>query len=246
MNYALTINGTVITGVHESMAVFTQDTFASSPSYAGDEVRIIPAKADYQKGIDLRCYEENGTIKDLVWCIQQGYMEIPTGYEIVDGVLVKVDIPEAEAPLTLKQRIARAEQAHAVEASAAKAVFVALAQAGTVTTMQALEHQTLFPLWIECIGQQAVVGAYYQHEGLFRVKQAHTLSKQWVPGVATAALFERIQPEGVIEDWVSGQTYAQGVHVMHIGFEWESMVANNTWEPGSVGVGENIWKKVVA
>lgn len=124
-------------------------------------------------------------------------------------------------------------------------VFRTLAQTGVVTPAQVLEHQVIFPLWKDNIGKQGVAGAYYRHDGLFRVKQAHILSLEWIPGVATAALFERIQPEGEIEDWQPGQSYAQGVHVMHSGFEWESMVANNIWEPGGAGVYENIWKKVI-
>lgn len=245
MNYALTIRDNLITGVHESAVEFTPKTFENNPRLSADEVRLIPARADYLTGVDIRCFEVNGTAKDPVWCIEQGYMALPEGWEIIDGVLVQSQVPEAEASPTLLKRVERAEQANAVEASAARVVFIALAQAGTVTPVQALEHQVLFPHWAESIGKQAAAGEYYQHDGLYRVKQAHILSAEWPPGVATAALFERIQPEGEIEDWQPGQSYAQGVHVMHSGFEWESMVANNIWEPGGAGVYENIWKKVI-
>ena len=246
MNYALTINGTIITGVHEGRRPFTEETFMLNPRLATHEVRAIPDRGDYQAGMDIRCYEPDGTMKPLVWCIEQGYLPLPPGKEIIDGALVDTMVPEAEAPPKLLERIERAETANAVEASAARVVFLALAQAGTVTPVQALEHQVLFPHWAESIGKQAAAGEYYQHDGLYRVKQAHTLSTQWAPGVATAALFERVQPEGAVEVWKSGQSYAKGVHVMHSGFEWVSMVDNNTWEPGGVGVYKNIWKRAAA
>lgn len=103
--YALTINGTMITGVHSSTAEYTASTFENSPRFAGDEVRVIAAPADYTMWTDIRCYEEDGTARDPVWCIQQGYLPLPPGKEIIDGVLVDTMVPEAEAPPTLLQRI---------------------------------------------------------------------------------------------------------------------------------------------
>jgi hypothetical protein len=39
--------------------------------------------------------------------------------------------------------------------------------------------------------------------------------------------------------------YQTGSKVTHNGKKWESMVANNVWEPGAFGVDQNIWKEVV-
>ena len=39
--------------------------------------------------------------------------------------------------------------------------------------------------------------------------------------------------------------YQVGSKVTHNGKKWESMVANNVWEPGAFGVDQNIWKEVV-
>lgn len=39
--------------------------------------------------------------------------------------------------------------------------------------------------------------------------------------------------------------YQVGSKVTHNGKMWESMVANNVWEPGAFGVDQNIWKEVV-
>lgn len=39
--------------------------------------------------------------------------------------------------------------------------------------------------------------------------------------------------------------YQVGSKVSHDGKKWESMVANNVWEPGAFGVDESIWKEIV-
>lgn len=39
--------------------------------------------------------------------------------------------------------------------------------------------------------------------------------------------------------------YQIGSKVTHNGKKWESMVANNVWEPGAFGVDQNIWKEVI-
>lgn len=40
--------------------------------------------------------------------------------------------------------------------------------------------------------------------------------------------------------------YQKGSKVSHNGKKWESMVDNNVWEPGTFGVGEEIWREVKA
>lgn len=39
--------------------------------------------------------------------------------------------------------------------------------------------------------------------------------------------------------------YQVGSKVSHNGKKWESMVANNVWEPGAFGVGAEIWKEIM-
>lgn len=106
MYYALTIMDNTITGVHESMTPYTSSTFVENPRFASHQVVTIQDPMQFQTGVDIRAYNEDGTMKDEVWCIEQGYMPMPNGYEIIDGALVKKDIPEAEVPLTWKQFLA--------------------------------------------------------------------------------------------------------------------------------------------
>ena len=104
MYYALTINADqIITGVHESVTPITETTFTANPELADDTVIIIPAPADYQTYTHILCYDEDGALKDLVWCIENGYMELPSNTEIINGELVDKEIPAEEQPQTLKQ-----------------------------------------------------------------------------------------------------------------------------------------------
>ena len=105
----------------------------------------------------------------------------------------------------------------------------------------AVEYPDLYPVWME--GMVLEADARIQHEGgLYRVQQAHTAEHP--PSVNTAALYTRIQAEGSVEPWASGQSYAAGVRVTHTGKTWESKVPNNIWEPGAAGVYDSIWKDV--
>lgn len=106
----------------------------------------------------------------------------------------------------------------------------------------AVDHVDLYPQWAQ--GVALAIGDRVQHKGgLYRVQQAHTAEHP--PSVNTAALYTRIQSPGEVQAWVQGQSYAKGVEVTHGGKTWESMVANNVWEPGAVGVYDSIWKEVL-
>lgn len=45
-------------------------------------------------------------------------------------------------------------------------------------------------------------------------------------------------------DGIPPVKYQVGSKVAHNGKKWESMVANNVWEPGAFGVDESIWKEI--
>ena len=45
-------------------------------------------------------------------------------------------------------------------------------------------------------------------------------------------------------DGIPPVKYQVGSKVSHNGKKWESMVANNVWEPGAFGVDESIWKEI--
>lgn len=132
-----------------------------------------------------------------------------------------------------------------VTQKAATVMFRALAQTDVITPADALDNAGMFPAWADRVGMDAVVGEYLRHEdGLYRVKQAHKVEAHYPPSTATAALYGKVTTPGEIPDWTPG-SWDKDIKVKHNGKTWLSMVENNTWEPGSAGVYENIWKEVV-
>ncbi len=251
MYYALTINADqIITGVHESVAPILTDTFAANPGLVDDTVIIIPAPADYQTHTHILCYDEDGTRKPDLWCIENGYMELPPNKEIIDGELVDKEIPAEEQPQTLKQyleeQFGAVRQETAPTQKAARVMFQALAQNDTITEADALDNKEMFDQWSDFAGKTAPAGILLQYDdGLFRVQQEHLVQEHYPPSVHTAALYTRVQPPNAgPEPWQSGQSYAKDVEVIHNGGVWLSGVDNNVWGPGAPGVYDNVWKRV--
>ena len=104
MYYALTVNADhIITGVHESLTPITTSTFRNNTSLSEDTVILIESPAEFKSFMDIRCYNEDGTLKPLLWCIENGYIPLPPDKEIVNGELVDKEIPAEEQPQTLKE-----------------------------------------------------------------------------------------------------------------------------------------------
>ena len=251
MYYALTVNADqIITGVHESATPILTDTFAENPELADDTVVTIPTPADYQTYTHILCYDEDGTRKPDLWCIENGYMELPPNKEIINGELVDKEIPAEEQPQTLKQyleeQFGAVRQETAPTQKAATVMFRALAQTDVITPADALDNAGMFPLWADRVGTDTKVGEYLRYDnGLYRVKQAHKIQAHYPPFTATAALYSRVTMPGEILDWTPG-SWAKGIKVRHKGKLWVSGVENNTWEPGSPGVYDNIWKEALS
>jgi hypothetical protein len=244
MNYALTISDHKITGVHQSMNEITGRTFERTPWLAGHEVRVVDGLGEYQSGVDIRCYEPDGTRKDPVWCITEGYMEMPSGHEIIDGELVEKSVTESDAPPTLLDRIIKAEimaeNSRAEEAQAVRTIFRELTRSRTLSDAAVLENRTMFEPWLP--GLPVLKDAVYTYgDGLYRVVQAHTTQADWQPDNALN-LFTRIAAPDEIPDWSAG-SWSLGAVVRHKTLTWQSMVPNNVWEPGAPGVYDNIWKQ---
>lgn len=101
------------------------------------------------------------------------------------------------------------------------------------------------------VGVALKVGDRIEHEGLrYVIIQAHTTQLDWIPS-ALPALYLLIPdvPDG--QDYANWSqpagahdAYALGDRVTHNGSNWESAVASNVWEPGGVGIGDNIWFQI--
>lgn len=103
MHYALTINSDgIITGVHESRVPINETTFAANPELSSDSLQQIDSPAAYRIGEHALCYDEKGTRKPDVWCIQNSYMQLPPFMEIVEGELVHRETPAEDRNPTLE------------------------------------------------------------------------------------------------------------------------------------------------
>lgn len=104
------------------------------------------------------------------------------------------------------------------------------------TDETALEAVDIYPEWRTDTAY--TVDERISHEGLlYRCVQAHTSQTGWSPDL-TPALWARVSIEEWPE-WVqptgAQDAYMAGDKVSHNGKHWQSIVDNNTWEPGIYG-----------
>lgn len=107
MYYALTIDPVtnLISGIQQSALPFVENHFARNPELADHEMMLIPDVGDFRTGEHILCYNKDGARKPDLWCIQNGYMELPPGKEIINGELVDTKAPLEEAPEIIKSVI---------------------------------------------------------------------------------------------------------------------------------------------
>lgn len=79
---------------------------------------------------------------------------------------------------------------------------------------------------------------------LYKVLQDHTSASQWKPDEAVS-LYKKIgvTPSGYpiwTQPYGAGDAYQKDDIVQHNGRLWINLIANNVWEPGSVGT-ESLW-----
>jgi len=73
---------------------------------------------------------------------------------------------------------------------------------------------------------------------LFKVNQEHKSQIDWIPSVATKALYSRIGLPGIISEWVQPEStnpYMLDDQVTYNGQTWKSTIDNNVWAPGVYG-----------
>ena len=247
MYYALTIRNGIITGVHESTISIAVDTFARNKEFSGDTVVNISSPAMYQADTHILIYNEDGTRKPDLWCIENGYMDLPPNKEIINGELVDKEIPAEKQPQTLKEyldaQFSSVRQETAPAQKAATVMFRALAQTDVIKPADALDNAGMFPLWADCIGQRAEAGSYWRHaDKLYRVNmgQGHTIQADWAPDKAVSLFSLAANPAEEWTEWIqptgAHNAYAKGAKVTHNGKKWTSTVNGaNTWEPGVYG-----------
>ena len=242
--YAITINNDgIITGRHESKEPITALQFYNNPWLHGDIVRGVSVASEYTEGVHIDCYDDAGKYKGHVWAIENGYTELPVGYEIVDGELVEVDKPiDESAPPTIRDNLNQLDAENDKDRRINTIVFRALAQTDVIKPADALDNAEMFPLWADCIGQRAEAGSYWRHaDKLYRVNagQGHTIQADWAPDQAASLYSLAANPTEEWPDWIqptgAHNAYAKGVKVTHNGQRWISDYEANTWVPGVFG-----------
>lgn len=108
--YAITIDSHgIITGRHESQEPITALQFYNTPWLHGDIVKGVASSSEYIGGENIACYTEDGKYRGLVWAIENGYKEMPDGYQIVDGVLDLIPEPEPESTAEPEEQLPTTE-----------------------------------------------------------------------------------------------------------------------------------------
>ena len=188
MYYALTLNkDLIITGVHESLQPISHDAFASIPALSSDTLLSIASTADYRTGEHILCFHDDGTRRHDLWCIQQGYMELPPNKEIINGELIDKQVPAEDQPQTLKgfleEQIGLVRQVTDTKLSSLKPIVTQLMKNQPADMV--IDSSDFILPWKE---GKYLIGDVRMWEGLpKRCCQAHdsTENSTWIPSVAS-------------------------------------------------------------
>lgn len=130
------------------------------------------------------------------------------------------------------------------------AIFDGLAP--SLSSDVAAKSAALYTAW-DGSGHAYAEGERVSFDGeLYTCLQAHTSQGDWSP-TAAPSLWAKVLEAGTadtpteeVPEWEqpdSTNPYTLGARVKHNGKVWESLVANNVWEPGVVGT-ETVWREV--
>lgn len=129
----------------------------------------------------------------------------------------------------------------------ARAIRAAMDVAGAaIDDGTAADCAALFPLW--CADKHYTAGERVRYgDKLYRCLLDHDAQSDWTPDAAPS-LWVRIDDPAI--DWPAWvqpagahDAYVKGAKVAHIGKHWISKINANTYEPGSSGIGSNIWEE---
>lgn len=119
------------------------------------------------------------------------------------------------------------------------------AQVQTLSDEQALQVQSVFPLWQADVDYD--VNFKVRHNDiLYKVLQAHHSQPDWAPDMAVSLFAKVLVGEGdEIPDWEqpdSTNAYMTGDKVKYNDKVYESVIDNNVWSPDAYPQG---WKEVI-
>lgn len=130
---------------------------------------------------------------------------------------------------------------------AAKLIRATMDKAGAMLSdEQALNVIELYPFWNDS-AMYTVNDRVRYNNILYKCLTTHTAQATWTP-IDTPSLWAKvlIPDSNVIPEWEQPEStnpYMKGDKVIHNGITYESIIDNNTWEPGVVGT-EALWKQI--
>lgn len=117
------------------------------------------------------------------------------------------------------------------------------------TDDQALEVQALYPNWEDIAdGTTLEEGKRVNYKDvLYKVLSTHQKQATYNPVDANYLYSRVLIPDAtVVPEWIQPDytnSYMKGDKVTHNGKTWESLIDNNSWEPGAAGT-ESLWKEI--
>lgn len=130
---------------------------------------------------------------------------------------------------------------------AAKLIRATMDKAGAMLSdEQALNVIELYPFWNDS-AMYTVNDRVRYNNILYKCLTTHTAQETWTPIDAPSLWAKVLIPDSnIIPEWEqpdSTNPYMKGDKVIHNGITYESIIDNNTWEPGVVGT-EALWKQI--
>lgn len=233
----------MITGVHESRVPITEITFSANAELMGDTVVAIPSMASFRAGDHILCYNADGTRKSDVWCIENGYMALPYGYEIVEGELVKTENPVEETPLTLQEYLSQIVQ-EMKEQVKAEAILEAHAEVAVLTQAVQQEAYVMTQRAKEEV-QASVAETQVQTERAFS-KMKPLINELLVDKPAAVVLpLVSMMDEWHEGKWTAGKSLTYQGHPYKV-VQTHDSTGNPTWTPDATPALFSPWHGVSA
>lgn len=239
--HALSIKDNIITGVFDSDKPITEDVLSGNPAFSGHEIIQIKDKSEYQTGQSILAYTPNGTLRPLIDRVQDGLAEVPSGYELIDGELVAIQVTEVDAPVSLMERLIAAE---------AKTRLLLEVVKDTLTDAQAVKNKNIYPRLMTLVGQEVKAGQKVRYgDDLFKIDKSHRVSADILPDSKEAfGLYSKVLPPdaphqeeptaGDYPIWAATGIYNIGDEVVEGGKVYKSLKDMN-WDKPSETAGKS-------
>ena len=120
-------------------------------------------------------------------------------------------------------------------------------QTGTMLTdEQALQVIDLYNIWYNSTSYKTNDRVRYNNI-LYKCLMDHTSQNTWTPDITPSLWTKVLIPDpNIIPKWEQPEStnlYMKGDKVIHNGITYQSLIDNNSWEPGVIGT-ELLWEKI--